>query len=148
MGIHTYVSSWFIGNFVLVVPVAPPTNMEVEALGPHSILVSWDPPPLLTQNGLILFYTLILTHNVSGQEEVYTSPNTSLILSSLSPYTWYQCTVTANTAIGAGPFFDPVTIQTPQDGTCRLSHCHLSLFMILHVPFLDSTQWTTIATYS
>ena len=110
----------FIGNFTFVVPADPPRNPDVEALGPRSILVSWEPPPPLTQNGFIVFYTLILTHNISGQEKMYNSTNTSLTLSGLSPYTWYQCAVAASTAIGRGPFSDLVTIQTPQDGVCPL----------------------------
>ena len=117
-----FANCWFISDFFFIlVPADPPATPRVEALGPHSILVSWDPPPPLSQNGLIVFYTLILTHNTSGQEEMYNSTNTSLILSHLSPYTWYKCAVAANTAIGVGPFTGPITIQTPQDGTLYLS---------------------------
>ncbi len=42
--------------------------------------------------------------------------NTQLILSDLTPFTTYICSVAANTALGRGPHTMNVSIATPEDG--------------------------------
>ena len=39
----------------------------------------------------------------------------SFVVDELSPFTNYNCSVSANTSVGEGPYSDPMTAQTDQD---------------------------------
>ena len=75
------------------------------ATGADRIMVSWDPPPLETQNGVITTYSLtcqpeellLANHSVS-----YSAPG-AYLLTGFSPAQTYSCSVYASTASGHGP---------------------------------------------
>ena len=52
----------------------------------------------------------------TGEEFQLTSRNTSITVTTLRPYTTYQCIIAASTSVGIGPFSTIVTILTPEDG--------------------------------
>ena len=80
------------------------------------MFISWDPPPALTQNGIIREYSVII-HNVkSGVNLTFFTVHTQLNVSVLSPYTTYSVKVAAIT-IASGPFTNTSNVTTLQDGT-------------------------------
>ena len=86
-----------------------------------SIFISWDPPPALTQNGIIREYSVII-HNVkSGVNLTFFTLKTQLNVSVLSPYTTYGVKVAAIT-VASGPFTNTSNVTTLQDGTYIYMH--------------------------
>ena len=85
-------------------------------INPREVWLWWSPPPLAGQNGVITFYTVIVTNMETGEEQTYVTELTSLSLSSLSPYTTYESEAAANTIIGMGPFTTSIVFLTPEDG--------------------------------
>lgn len=85
------------------------------AIGPTSIRITWSPPPLMSQNGLIREYRVNVTEVDTGKVFVRTSGSTYLILYELHPYYTYECIIGAVT-IAEGPYSDMETITTPEDG--------------------------------
>ena len=94
---------------MFIVPIAIPANFITNAVTSTIIKVSWDPPPIYFQNGVITSYTL--TYNGiqrdKGLEEVTISVVNGAyvlpILTDLEENTDYLVNVSANTIIGAGP---------------------------------------------
>ena len=60
-----------------LVPSEGPRNVEVQVLSSHSVLVTWQPPRLSEQNGVIAGYSVQLTALQSGNIEVYNLSRTA-----------------------------------------------------------------------
>lgn len=92
-------------------PSSAPAAIEVTATGPTSILMSWTPPPLEDQNGIIRCYKVTLVSIETGELYNYTSVALSISILSLRPYTTYVCNVAAET-VATGPATIGITVQT------------------------------------
>ena len=99
------------------VPTSYPQNFVAVASSSRSATITWDPPPMAQQNGIIILYTINVTVADSGEMFQLTSATTSLTVSTLQPFTTYFCIIAASTSVGMGPFSTVVTLQTPEDGT-------------------------------
>ena len=82
-----------------LVPSTAPLLVSTRNLSSSSIAVVWQRP--LEANGEITEYTLTLFG--PGGSNTTQTPNTSVILTNLLPYTAYNLTVTAATRKGSGP---------------------------------------------
>ena len=80
-----------------------------------SIFLTWEPPPLEDQNGIIRHYEVTLVAIQTGETHIRTSTITSISVTSLRPYTMYNCTVAAET-IATGPSAMGIIVQTPSAG--------------------------------
>ncbi len=105
----------FTVGFVTV-PGASPQNFSGMAPAPNSAVITWAPPPIEDQNGVIIRYVINVTVVSTGVTFQLTSTTTSLVVSSLDPYTTYLCIIAAVTVVGTGPFSSPFTLSTPEDG--------------------------------
>ena len=85
-------------------------------MGSREIQLVWDPPSLEDWNGIITFYTIQITVLNSGEELFFNSTSINFIVSSLSPYTEYLCTVAAGTSVGIGAFSEMIVVQTAEEG--------------------------------
>ena len=107
LGIHT-------------VPTAAPQRVSGSAINSTSISLSWSPPPLPDQNGLIQNYSISVYEVATGTLTPYTTTNSPITISSLHPYYTYRCSVAAYTSVGEGPQNKPpVIIETLQDSKCQ-----------------------------
>ena len=103
------------------VPNGPPQNILALALSSDTITLTWDPPLVQNQNGLITDYIVNYTALDTGEiTQVLTSAR-SLTVNSLAPFSSYAFIVAARTATGAGPFSTDVTVQTLEDGKSVLN---------------------------
>ena len=95
------------------------TSTEVE--------VSWEEVPAIDQNGIITFYevkyvTLQTFGGLLVIETVNTTgPDMGTTLTGLQEYMEYNISVRAYTSVGSGPYSDPVTERTLEDGECPQS---------------------------
>ena len=101
------------------VPSAAPDNVIGRVVNSRSVLLFWMPPSEDTQNGDIIYYTIILMGDEKRDYLIsynFTVNSTSMELSTLWPYSQYNVTVAANTIVGMGPFSAPYTFYTPEEG--------------------------------
>ena len=111
------------------VPTAAPQSVSGSAIDSTSISLSWSPPPLPDQNGLIQ-YSISVHEVATGTLTQYTSTNSSIAIRSLHPYYTYRCSVAAYTIIGEGPQNQqPVIIKTLQDSKVQYT-CMLATYSI------------------
>ena len=102
-------SSLFYHNFFIVpaaVPSSPPQNLLLSSQQPHQLLLTWDRPPAIDINGLLLFYSLRY-HRVGYDDFVFDSVDSSsetVVLSRLHSYATYDVFLAASTVNGTGPF--------------------------------------------
>ena len=82
------------------------------------------------RNGLITSYTLNISETGgSGAPIQRTVPGTqtSITISSLTPFTNYFCLIAASTSAGRGPFSTILNLNTPEDGKkTKLASTHSS----------------------
>lgn len=102
-------------------PSGPPQEVKCYSPSSTSILVSWRPPPVELQNGIITQYSIQFT--ATEGEDTSTHQITSIplessqyVLENLEKWTEYRVTVTAHTDVGAGPESLPQLVRTEEDG--------------------------------
>ena len=106
-------------NFLSADPHAPPQNIQSSVTGSRTVVISWDPPLLEDQNGIITYYLLLISEeqfNVSDRVINTTSDASTYTVTELEEYDNYTCRVAAATRIGPGPYSAPIEFSTPQDG--------------------------------
>ena len=100
-------------------PSAPPQNVVTTVVNSTAILIFWNPPPFLDQNGDITGYQLMITNQnrTNSSAIVYNITNiTSYTAIMLEEFEVYNIELAAGTFVGLGPFSDPVSNQTFEDG--------------------------------
>ncbi|MGH0164467.1 UNVERIFIED_CONTAM: hypothetical protein FKN15_076600 [Acipenser sinensis] len=101
-------------------PSAPPQDIKCTSPSSTSILVSWLPPPVELQNGIITKYSIQYAA-IEGED---TNPHhisdlypeiSQYLLEELEKWTEYRVTVSAHTEVGPGPESLPQLIRTDED---------------------------------
>lgn len=103
------------------VPSAPPQDITCTSPSSTSILVSWAPPPLEFQNGVITGYsiqysTTEASNKVSKRIDGIPPESSPYLLENLEKWTEYGVTVRAQTEAGDGPESLQLLIRTEEDG--------------------------------
>ena len=86
------------------------------------IEVSWENVPAIDENGIIIFYEVMYKplHTFGGflvTEKVNTTgPVLTMNIDSLEEYVEHNISVRTYTSVGPGPYSDPVTERTLEDG--------------------------------
>lgn len=114
-------------------PSAPPQEVKCTSHSSTSILVSWKPPPVELQNGVIVKYSVQYAategDDTSSRHIADIPPETSrYLLENLEKWTEYRVTVMAHTEAGESPESLPHLIRTEEDG---MSYPHDPLLMSL-----------------
>ncbi|XP_020795716.2 LOW QUALITY PROTEIN: protein sidekick-1-like [Boleophthalmus pectinirostris] len=111
-------------------PSVAPHSIRVSALSPSALEVTWDVPPLETQNGVIQGYKIHYwereQQNQTEKVKVVFVPHTSVHLTNLSSYTAYMLTLTAFNTAGDGPPSDPRGSRTQQSAPSEPSFLSFS----------------------
>ncbi|XP_077331835.1 receptor-type tyrosine-protein phosphatase S isoform X18 [Lithobates pipiens] len=101
-------------------PSAPPQDVKCVSTKSTTILVSWQPPPPESHNGILAGYSVRYGALDSEDPEVkevqdIPSETTEILLEALEKWTEYRITVVAHTAVGPGPESSPVVVRTDED---------------------------------
>ena len=96
-------------------PLSPPQSVLVSVTNSTTVSITWSPPPLADQNGIIREYSVLVFSANNEQSFSFQSQQNSLNVSLLSPYTLYYVTVAAVT-VETGPYSQTYNITTLQDG--------------------------------
>lgn len=105
--------------FIMVfeAPSGPPQNFTGEVVNSTAISLSWEPPALSQQNGVIDFYNISITDATTTTQtslEV-SSEHTQQVIASLHPYYLYEFRIAAAT-ISLGIYSSSLALRTLQDG--------------------------------
>uniref|UniRef100_A0AAQ5ZPJ0 Sidekick cell adhesion molecule 1a n=1 Tax=Amphiprion ocellaris TaxID=80972 RepID=A0AAQ5ZPJ0_AMPOC len=118
--LHTHTHSNSLTDKILpaAAPSVAPQSIRVSAVSPSILEVTWDIPPLETQNGLIQGYKIHYwerdQQNQTEKVKVIFVPDTRVHLTNLTSYTPYLVTLTAFNTAGDGPPSDPRGARTLQ----------------------------------
>ena len=87
-------------------------------------MVTWDEVPGLDQNGIIIDYEVQiepLDFPADIMTDLLTTTNLSMLLTGLEEFVNYNISVRAYTSVGPGPYSDPVTERTLEDGNVPIT---------------------------
>ena len=107
---------------VFIDPVEPPQNVTATALSSNEIEVSWEEVPAISRNGIITIYGVQYEPLETFDDQISiamvntSGPVLTLNLTGLEEYVEYNISVRAYTSTGPGPYSDPVTVRTLEDG--------------------------------
>lgn len=105
------------------VPSAPPQDITCTSPSSTSLLVSWAPPPLEFQNGVISGYSIQYSttegNKTSKRVDGIPPGSSSYLLENLEKWTEYGIMVRARTEAGDGPESLQLLIRTEEDGTLQ-----------------------------
>ncbi|XP_056265323.1 protein tyrosine phosphatase receptor type Db isoform X18 [Pseudoliparis swirei] len=100
-------------------PSAPPQDITCASTSSTSIVVSWAPPPLEFQNGVITGYSIQYSktegHKMSKSVDGILPESSPYLLEDLEKWTEYGITVRAQTEAGDGPESLQLLIRTEED---------------------------------
>ena len=114
-----------------VVPSMEPQNVSIFAILSQSFMMSWDPPLIGEQNGILLRYHVIVIETqihytddgveITGMQRYLNRTYNVLegrtqLIDSLHPDYNYTVRIAAATEPGIGPFSDAITVRTDMDG--------------------------------
>lgn len=119
-------------------PSAAPISIAESAVDSRTLVVYWAPPPMESQNGIIIEYVVnISSLEIAEQFQHRTTGDmSSLNIGGLHPdYTY----TSAGTGIGRGPFSTFHSIRMPEDGNYILICCPIYIYCIQHPLVLHLT---------
>ena len=93
--------------------------MQALALSSTEIMVTWEEVAMIDQNGIITDYEVEFEPLQFTDGLMLASVNTtnlSVNITGLEEYVEYNISVRAYTSVGPGPYSDPVTERTSEDG--------------------------------
>uniref|UniRef100_A0A452IWN8 Uncharacterized protein n=1 Tax=Gopherus agassizii TaxID=38772 RepID=A0A452IWN8_9SAUR len=105
----------FVGE---AAPAMAPQNIQVNALTASQLEITWDPPPVDSQNGNIqgykIYYWEMDIQNDTEKVKVLFLPETTVRLKNLTSHTKYMICISAFNAAGDGPRSSPMQGRTHQ----------------------------------
>ena len=115
------VVSYTLLSPLLLVPNAPPDNVQTLTSSSTAILVIWDPVPEIDRNGIVTQYEVEFNQStfadISSSNLITTNGAVLIVeLQGLEEYTEYSVRVRAYTSVGPGPFSVAVVNRTLEDG--------------------------------
>ena len=129
-------------------PAAAPENVSVSVLSSTEIGVSWDEVPAIDQNGVITMYEVQFEPLQTFNDKIFTNSvnitNTSMMYTvrmDLEEYVEYNISVRAYTSAGSGPYSDPLSKRTLEDGKkCVTQDEKFNLHIFLYYRARTSTR--------
>ena len=103
-------------------------------------MVTWDEIPGLDQNGIIINYEVEiepLDFPAAISIDQLTTTNLSILVTRLEEYVNYNISVRAYTSVGPGPYSDPVTERTLEDGKVSMILFYVSS-VVLYISYRKS----------
>ena len=106
-------------------PSSPPEGVTAANISSTVIRVSWDPVPVIDQNGVITQYEVEYNQTTFSEVSMYnttTVNSTTLMvdLTGLEEEVMYSIRVRSYTSVGAGPYSVVVTVTTNEYCKCAI----------------------------
>ena len=106
-------------SMFVVLYIAPPTPPDLSLFGlagPYSVVVGIFVPDLPPESGEFIGFNI--SYNSSSTQMSLLTPNTSIVLTDLQPYTLYTFRVATVSTGGQGPWSPTYTVFTESGGEC------------------------------
>ena len=118
-------------DFFHAVPTEVPLSISFFVKSSNNITLLWKPPSLQEQNGLLVQYHVIIIETqilyfdngrvisqlgMSFNRTYNVSEGRTQLIDMLHPSYNYTVRIAAATVVGIGPFSDPITVMTLEDG--------------------------------
>ena len=129
------------------VPSEAPQNLQAAKVTTHSVTLKWEAPPVPSQNGAIIGYTIQVLEMADNRSSysLQISKEPSLTVTNLEDDTTYNFSVAANTSIGAGPYTIHVTAKTKNYGEICDSNSFLLPINVFTVTALEVVTYLGIS---
>lgn len=120
----SYLISLSLIHTLLSAPDKSPENITIFTLSSTQIIVSWDNVPDINQNGpIVLYEVLYIPFDTFGGKLTTETlavmvENVSVVLENLEEFLEYNVSVRAYTEAGPGPYSEPISNVTLEDGMC------------------------------
>ena len=108
-------------------PSGSPISTQARAIDSTTIELSWELPPQEEQNGIVLSFQINVTVIETKATYLVNSTGSIVNITELHPHYGYSLAVAAVTAGGVGPYSQPISTITHEDG--KLFHSYLYLIM-------------------
>ena len=123
-------------------PTSSPTRPEINSFDSTSVRLSWQPPPFEETNGIIRYYTILVTELDTGDAFEVISNKTNTTIGSLHPFYTHTFKVRAET-VAPGPYSSESSVTLEEEGNTNPCHnaannINTNLFSL----FLSS-KWAT-----
>ena len=119
------------------VPANPPQKVRATPNSSTTIVVMWEEVIPIDQNGVITMYEVMYTPLEvfagaigTGIKNV-TSHSSSVVLTDLEEYVFYNISVRAYTQVGHGNFSSPTTQRTNEDGKILITSRYVYVFIYM-----------------
>lgn len=101
---------------IFTAPTAPTLSVEASVFNSSAVSLSWRPPSVDSQNGIIVNYTIRLLERATENIHIINTdgPHTEIFVTSLHPHYIYEFTVAAQT-VDIGPFSSASIVKTNED---------------------------------
>ncbi|XP_028402403.1 uncharacterized protein LOC114525343 [Dendronephthya gigantea] len=128
-------------------PEGPPLNVKVTAENSSSLSVTWDPPEEEKRNGVIVNYTVCISHEETKPcFKEHTTEKMMLVIDSLNASTKYFVRVLASTKVGRGNYSKSQGIFTNGEGTkMATKRTETTLTFSLQIPSENFTYFYVVA---
>ena len=128
-----------------VVPTSGPQTVSITEKTAVSFLLSWNPPTVGEQNGILIQYHVIIKETqihysdnateIRGMDRYLNrtyniSEGRTQLIGMLHPDYNYTVSIAAATEPGIGPFSDAITMRTSMDGEYYLKECYIKCLPI------------------
>ena len=117
--------------YLFTVPSMEPQNVSIFVILSRSFMLSWNPPLIGEQNGILIRYHVIIIETqihytddgaeFTGMQRYLNrtynvSEGRTQLIDVLHPDYNYNVRIAAATELGIGPFSDLITVRTQMDG--------------------------------
>ena len=99
-----------------LVPSGLAQNVSIVVISSSEVLILWEPPNIVDQNGVIIGYAVEVIHTRTGQRIQMMTTSTNQSVDGLLPFTTYSTQVAARTFVGIGPYSIVTTFLTEEAG--------------------------------
>jgi hypothetical protein len=145
----TNTTSYFMKNNIpyylisFLAPDDPPLNVTVTAETSSSLSVTWEPPEKDKRNGIIVSYTVCISHEESKPcFRQYTTKKKMIVIDNLIDSTKYYVRVLASTKVGRGPYSES-TGKFTNGSKCRLAFTRNATFINMRLVVLSCLPKST-----
>ena len=103
----------------LSAPTGAPQNLSGVSTSSQSVYLTWNPPVVMSHNGIIREYHVNVTDTQTGELMQLISGSTEIEVTNLHPYYNYELRVSAYT-VALGPLSERYSIRTMEDGISNI----------------------------
>ena len=101
------------------VPSSPPENVTAIGFNSTTLMMSFNPPPIIDHNGQLTGYVIRYNRVESGVTKSVTTTTTTIFISGLDKFVNYSVTVASMNVNGTGPFSNPPVVQPTGKISCQ-----------------------------